>query len=259
MGKEQSGNVLTADVSCDGVIAGAELADTADEAYFIIQGWEAGNGYSRYDAIYDAVRNNGSIDAAMGDLISHGYTEKHVLSQVKGKIGEWYKSGEVTKQQAIAMLQKYTSMSDDEITKAMNKWSSVVVTGVEYDDIADEFMEGNITASRAVDMYMRYGSMTKEKALEKVDALQFIKQNPSCEDITAAAVASYREYCEGVGLDPVLYYEAWQYKNGLSGSGEVKEKMMVYINRLPISAAQKDSLYFAFGWAKSKLYEAPWR
>ena len=236
-----------------------ELADTADEAYFIIQGWEAGNGYSRYDAIYDAVRNNGSIDAAMGDLISHGYTEKHVLSQVKGKIGEWYKSGEVTKQQAIAMLQKYTSMSDDEITKAMNKWSSVVVTGVEYDDIADEFMEGNITASRAVDMYMRYGSMTKEKALEKVDALQFIKQNPSCEDITAAAVASYREYCEGVGLDPVLYYEAWQYKNGLSGSGEVKEKMMVYINRLPISAAQKDSLYFAFGWAKSKLYEAPWR
>jgi len=34
--------------------------------------------------------------------------------------------------------------------------------------------------------------------------------------------------------------------------------MMTYINSLSLSARQKDSLYFAFGWAESKLWEAPW-
>ena len=86
--------------------------------------------------------------------------------------------------------------------------------------------------------------------------MQFVKQNPSCEDITATAVADYREYCEGVGLDPTVYYEAWKYKNSLSGA--VKEQTLAYIHSLSLNAKQKDSLYFAFGWAKSKLYEAPW-
>ena len=232
------------------------LADTENEAYFIIQGWEAGEGYSRYDAIYDAVRSGGDLDAAMEELLSHGYTEEELISKIQSKIGEWYKSGEITKQEAIAMLQKHTSMNSDAITKAVNKWSCVVVTGIEYDEIADEFMAGNITASRAIDMYTRYGGMTREKALEKVDVLQFVKQNPSCEDITATAVADYREYCEGVGLDPTVYYEAWKYKNSLSGA--VKEQTLAYIHSLSLNAKQKDSLYFAFGWAKSKLYEAPW-
>ena len=232
------------------------LADTENEAYFIIQGWEAGEGYSRYDAIYDAVRSGGDLDAAMEELLSHGYTEEELISKIQSKIGEWYKSGEITKQEAIAMLQKHTSMNSDEISKAVNKWSCVVVTGTEYDDIADKFMAGNITASRAIDMYTRYGGMTREKALEKVDVLQFVKQNPSCEDITATAVADYREYCEGVGLDPTVYYEAWKYKNSLSGA--VKEQTLAYIHSLSLNAKQKDSLYFAFGWAKSKLYEAPW-
>ena len=233
------------------------LADTENEAYFIIRGWEAGEGYSRYDAVYDAIRNNGDIKAAMDELTSRGYTKEAVLSQVKSKIGEWYKTGEVTKQAAIVMLKKYPSMTSDEITETVNKWSSVIVTGIEYDEIDDEFMEGKITAARAVEMYMRYGSMTREKAVEKLSVLQFVKDNPLLDDITAAAVSAYSEYCKPVGLDPTIFYDAWKYKNTLSGT--VKEPMMDYINSLPISAAQKDSLYFAFGWAESKLYEAPWR
>jgi hypothetical protein len=73
------------------------VVDTEDEAYWTIQGWETGEGYSRYDAIYDAVRNGGDFNAAMRELTSHGYTEKDVLSQVKSKIHEWYSGGEITK------------------------------------------------------------------------------------------------------------------------------------------------------------------
>ena len=236
------------------------LVDTENEAYFTIQGWEAGDGYSRYDAIYDVVLNGGDISAAMDELTSHGYTEEEVLKQVKSQIGKWYYDEEsqvrITKQQAINMLDKYTDMDSDEITATVNKWSSVVVTGIKYDDIDDEFMEGNITASRAIEMYVRYGSMTKDKATEKVTVLEFVKKHPECEDISYAAVNGYNTYCEPLGVPANTYYDAWKYKNTLSGT--VKEPMMAYINSLSLSARQKDSLYFAFGWKESTLNEAPW-
>jgi hypothetical protein len=44
----------------------------------------------------------------------------------------------------------------------------------------------------------------------------------------------------------------------MTGEG-MKKKRMAVINSMPISNAQKDALYFAEGWAASRLYEAPWR
>ena len=46
--------------------------------------------------------------------------------------------------------------------------------------------------------------------------------------------------------------------NGKAVSGSKKEKVLRYINGLNISDAQKDGLYYAFGWAKSTINEAPW-
>ena len=281
------------------------LVDTEDEAYWTIQGWEAGDGYSRYDAIFDAVRNGGDFNAAMTELTSHGYAEKDVLSQVKSQIGEWYKGGEITKQQAINMLTKYMDMDSGDITATVNKWSSKVVTGIAFEDIKDEFLQGNITAQRAIDMYVLYGGYTKEgatetvtkwraeketgiayddikeaflngeisqgdaknmyiiygglteeKANEKVVVLAFVKRYPELDDITYEAVEKYTTYCEEHSVPAKTFYDAWKHKNSLSGT--VKEPMMQYINRLDLTYAQKDSLYYALGWKESKIHEAPW-
>ena len=248
------------------------LADNENEAYFIIQGWEAGDGYSKYDKLYDAVLNGGDVRAAMDELTSHGYSEEDVKKQIKSQVGKWYYDSEskvrITKQQAVDMLSKYTDMTDEEITSTIKKWSSAVVTGIKYDDIDDEFMNGNITASRAIEMFTLYGNMTKEKATEKVTVLQFVKENPSCEGISYSAVSGYKTHCEPVGVTPETFYDVWKYnsdtvadvdKNGKSISGSKKEKVLKYINSLDLSRKQKDSLYYAFGWAKSTINEAPWR
>ena len=281
------------------------LVDTENEAYFLIQGWETGDGYSKYDAIFTAVRNGGDINEAMSELTSRGYTEKEVLGQVKGQIGDWYKGGEITKQQAINMLTKYMDMDSEEITATVNKWSSKVVTGIAFEDIKDEFSQGNITAQRAIDMYVLYGGYTKEKATEtvtkwkaekeigiayddikdaflkgeisqgdaknmyitygglteekaneKVTVMAFVKKYPELDGITYEAVENYTTYCEASGVPAKTFYDAWKHKNTLSG--EVKDQMMQYINGLNLSYAQKDSLYYAFGWTKSKIHEAPW-
>ena len=250
------------------------LVDNEDEAYFTIRGWEAGEGYSRYDAIYDAVLNGGDFDAAMAELTSRGYDEKDVISRITSQIGIWYSDSEsdirISKQQAIGMLEKYTDKTDEEITKMVNRWSSKVVTGIAYDDIGDEFLEGIITASRASEMFMRYGSMTREEANKKVAVLQFVKDYPQFEagDVSYSMVEGFATYGESAGIDVNVFYDVWKYnsgvradvdRNGNAISGSKKEKVLDYIDALPLSRAQKDSLYYALGWAESTIREAPWR
>ena len=250
------------------------LVDNEDEAYFTVSGWEAGEGYSRYDAIYDAVLNGGDFDAAMDELTSHGYTEKDVMKQIKSQIGTWYSDDKsdvrVSKQQAIAMLEKYTDLTDEEITKTVNRWSSKVVTGIAYDDIDEAFLEGKISAARASEMYQRYGGLTTEAAGEKVAVLKFIKDYPQFEagDVSYSMVEGFLGYGESAGIDVNVFYDVWKYnttakadvdKNGKAISGSKKEKVLDYIDSLPLSKKQKDSLYYALGWAESTIREAPWR
>ena len=46
--------------------------------------------------------------------------------------------------------------------------------------------------------------------------------------------------------------------SGKAISGSKKAKVLRYINGLNLSYAQKDSLYYAFGWSQSTINEAPW-
>ena len=117
-------------------------------------------------------------------------------------------------------------------------------------------MSGDLTQSKAIDMYVRYGGYTKEKAAETVSVWAFVKKHPECDGITAPAVADYATWCEKAGVSAKTFYQAWKHKNSLSGT--VKEPMMEYINGLSLTSVQKDSLYYAFGWAESKIHEAPW-
>ena len=168
------------------------------------------------------------------------------------------------------MLEKYTDMTDEEIEKTVNRWSSKVVTGIAYEDIGDEFLEGNISASRATEMYMRYGGLTKEAAGEKVAVLKFVKDYPQFEagDVSYSMVEGYLTYGESAGIDVNVFYDVWKYNSGVKAdvdkkgntiSGSKKEKVLDYIDSLDLTKKQKDSLYYALGWAESNLRDAPWR
>lgn len=246
------------------------LVDNEDEAYWTIQGWDTGDGYSRYDTIYDAVLNGGNFDAAMAELVSHGYEEENVVSQIKSQIGKWYYDSEskvrITKQQAIDMLTKYTDMSSEDITATVSKWSSKVVTGIAYGDIGDEFLAGNITEARAKEMYMRYGGLTEKKASEVVYALAFVKNHPDCEGIGYTAVVGYESHCKDKGVGAGTFYDVWKYygkaETNRDKDGKIiyssKDKTMDYIHALELTRAQKNAIYRAMGWSKSELHKAPW-
>ena len=99
-------------------------------------------------------------------------SETEGASVAKSEIGTWYRGGKIAKTQAVTLLRKYADMDDAEITKTVNKWSCVVVTGIPYDEIDDRYLSGEISRSRAIEMYMRYGTMTREEAAKKVSRLK---------------------------------------------------------------------------------------
>ncbi len=153
------------------------LSDTENDAYFLVQGWSSEEeDYTRYSKVFDAVRNNGDFNAALNDMVNHGYERDTVIRQVRTQIGQWYQGGEISKSQATQMLKKYVGLDNQEVTEQVNRWSSYVVTGIKFDDIKQAYLDGEITLNRAIEMYALYGSYTKERATEIVSKWGSIKE-----------------------------------------------------------------------------------
>ena len=141
-----------------------EQADNQNEAHWIIQSWEGGKGYSKFGAVYQAMLEDGDVDAEMANYLPYGYTETEVLNNVKSMIGTAFRDGEITKQAATDLLTRYFDMDPEDVTAQINRWSAKVETGIAFDDIKDSFIYGDITEQQTIDMYMRYGGYTQKDA-----------------------------------------------------------------------------------------------
>ena len=138
--------------------------DSQNEAHWIIKSWEGGKGYSKFGAVYQAMLEDGDVDAEMANYLPYGYTETEVLNNVKSMIGTAFRDGEITKEAAMDLLTRYFDMDTEDITAQINRWSAKVETGIAFDDIKDAFIYGEITEKQAIDMYMRYGGYTQKDA-----------------------------------------------------------------------------------------------
>lgn len=259
--------------------------EEANDAYFALRrteerlAYEAEHGdadgfsYSRYDGVLNAVQSGNGFDAALRDMLDHGYTEDDVRREIRSSIGEWYQDGpegqpRISKEQALSWLQEYGGISREDAEKKVNQWSSYVVTGIRYNEIEDAYLGGEITASRAAEMLRLYGGYSTEEAQSKVTVYELHKQYPDFDgELSESAVASFLEVAEPVGISLDQFYDAVEFgrnthadvdENGEAISGSKKEKILAYINGLNLTGSQKDALYFYYGYAESKLGETPW-
>ena len=181
-------------------------------------------------------------------------------------IKEAYLDGEITDTQAEQMYGKYGGYDQEKATAAVEKWRSEKETGTAYDDIADAVLDGEITEKQAAQMYADYGGYEAAEAQEMAHRLAFIRDNPGCRDISSAAVTDYEDHCRGVGISPQTFYDAWKKfndtksikdENGKTVNAK-RDQVMAQIDAMNLTAKQKDALYFAFGYAESKLWDTPW-
>lgn len=242
------------------------LADNEDDAYWKVDKWATGEG--KYDEALAAVLSGdkAAFDAQAKELKEHGIGEKQLQSEVRSQTEKWYVGDDdgkrsITKEQALKILQQYGGEDADEAQKLVQKWTCEVVTGTDYDDIKDLYLDGKLTRSRAVDMLVRYGGMKQEDAQNKIDTADFVKAHPECDGISVEAVQKYNEQAKQAGLDAGTFWEAYQFKNdartardsngkAISGQGTM-DKVAAYIDGLNLSREQKNALFLCFYSQKS--------
>ena len=122
--------------------------------------------------------------------------------------------------------------------------------------VRDAYSDGEIDRTFAINTMTRYAGVEAEDAENKLRYIDVKQQYPDTY-VDDAWVEEYYKEIESSGMAMDVFFEYRNQVKGITGKGK-KENRLAVINSMPISTAQKDALYYAEGWAKSKIHEAPW-
>lgn len=193
----------------------------------------------------------------------------------------------------IEILTSCFGSEKDEAERTVREWAFRVEYGFSYSDQKQQFMAGNITASEVRSNIMAVEGKTEEEAESRIvgycrdayedgyftrseaasamivyggidkseaeDKLRHIDVRLQFSDtyVNDAWVDEYYKEVESSGISIEVFVDYRNQVKGIKGEGK-KERRMAVIDSLPISDEQKDALYYAEGWAASKIDEAPW-
>ena len=122
--------------------------------------------------------------------------------------------------------------------------------------LKEMFLNGDISEQKAISALTAYCGAEETDAQADVQYWAFKQDYPDVYADDSWFDAYYENVADsGISID--VYMEYRNMVVGITGDGK-KERRMDAIDSLPITSAQKDALYYAEGWAASKLYEAPW-
>lgn len=123
-------------------------------------------------------------------------------------------------------------------------------------ELKNLFLAGKISEQDVINALTSYCDAEQDDAMADVQYWSFKQDYP---DVYAddSWFDTYYEKVADSGISIDVYMEYRNTVSTITGEGK-KEKRMAVIHSLPISSYQKDALYYAEGWAESKLYEAPW-
>ena len=207
---------------------------------------------SKGDKLYDAIKDG---DKDYVDRMKEYYEYEHFYTAV-------VEEGPVMAQAVKAVI---IQAKVDE-GKTLEEAEESFVNGV-TSYIKNRFEEGDLSYNEAADILINFCGKSAEEADIKVQYWEFKRENPDTY-VDDSWISEY--YADGVADAGISIEMFVDYRNGVKGieadkdnngntiSGSRKAKVMAVINSMPISNAQKDALYFAEGWAASRLWEAPW-
>ncbi len=229
-------------------------------------------GLFKVEHYYNAVVGNDQASAKLiyDDLVSEKVAEGYIRHEAEDAIATGfatqvekdYKAGEISRSRALQLLEDNTDKDETEV----KKWDFELEHGFSWGNRVRKYRIGKLSEEDLISAVIDIEGEDHEAAEAYIDFLDLEKANEDI-DITANDADGYFKYAEPVGIDIEVYLdykhrasqlESDKDKDGKSISGSKKAKVLSVIHSLPITSAQKDALYYAEGWAASKLYEAPW-
>jgi hypothetical protein len=147
--------------------------------------------------------------------------------------------------------------------------------GYSWDEHEEAYRLGDISEEELVQGYMDVQGITRDEAEINVEYLDFTNDNPELRVLSVAQYRGYYSAPEGwnvspadIGIDVRMYAQyrlavAGMRGDDLDGDGETdrnskKNKILAFIDSLPLTPEQKDLLYYQQGWASSQIKNAPW-
>lgn len=129
-------------------------------------------------------------------------------SQLSSEIGDRYKDGSVNAAQAIRMLQELRGMTPEEAAKTVNEWKFKVDTGIEYDKIKEQLLNGSISVQRAAAYWQKYGGMSAEDATLKANYVAACGAAPGLADkLSQDQYKGWYNYARSAGVKVEVYAE----------------------------------------------------
>ena len=234
------------------------------EAFFMIQSWDHGNGYTKIGSYYDALTSGDDEKAQL--IYDNLYHEKlangelsikaknSIVDEFAGEVKKRYIEGEIDKERAKDLLSTHAGMDAGEINKTIAEADFKIETKYSWDQRDNAYRMGELSRSELIRWTMAVEGKTWADADAYVDFLDLGMDYQEL-DITQTITQDYFEYAEpaGITIDTYLYF--YEQQKQIEGG---KAEIMEFIHSLPLSVAQKDALYYAKGWAESRIHEAPW-
>lgn len=217
-----------------------ERADDENDAYWILQSWNEGNDVKSetMTAVLDAVKagDRDAYTAAVKELTEHGVHATDIRNEITDAVQKWYQGTaqekkSISKEQAVQLLTDYAKKNIDSARKAVEKWTCRLVTGIDFSSIRTEYIDGNISESRAVELYSTYGYGDRSKQTQsQIDegraSAEELVRKWKCTKETGMNYDSLQDYyAEGV-----LSYEdvkEWYIRYG----GKTEENAVRYANK----------------------------
>lgn len=223
--------------------------------------------------------------------------EKDCQSAIRTAIKERFKTGEIDYDTAIKYLVDYGGEEKDDAFWKVEEWKhkdeaddyakyneffdavqtgknlKVVIkkytdNGVELGDLADRitnhfkpvYAEMSSSERARLKGYLLNAfelcGVARGDAEAKLTYWAFLGEYPDC-GLSQSQAEDFVEFAKPARIGIEQYSDYCNRVKDITGDNK-KERRMAVIDSMPISGSQKDALYYAEGWAISKLHEAPW-
>lgn len=205
-----------------------------DDAFWAVREWEAKEKHkgeddytwSKYENLRDIMDAGGDISAEIDYLAEHGVEFKEANSEVKQHIGRQFKNGDLTQEEAMALIQKYHKVKDektkqyradteDEAWFAVEEWKTEDYN--KYSDVDSAiYSGGDITP--AAEILMSHG--VSEKAI-KEHVGEYVRDLMEAGAISEDGAAELLMKYQGKDADEAYWaVDKWTSQNIAYAAGE---------------------------------------
>lgn len=252
-----------------------------DEIEETLLGWDmkVDSGFSLSGLKQEFLDDTVTVEEAVGYLMKYGGMDEEDARQ---KVDDWafeaengysfddirqtYLDEDITADEAVTVLMERAGKTKDEAKRSIDLWDFERENGWRYEDRSTLYKGGKITADQLVDALIDLGDYTRKEARYQVEVYDWEKAG--LEGASVKRVETWHEYCQGAGISKETYLKIVKFsantKNDVDEDGEpirysAMKKVMAEINKLPLSAIQKDALAKAMGWSDRNIRKyKPW-